>query len=639
VFELRYVFTSSSFLIYVIFNLKKEDILSRLNIVTQSKAQAVVEELYKDLERRIVASPPGLCPIDMSASFLKLCHAQTCGKCVPCRVGLGQLANMLDDVLNGNATLETLESIERTAHVIVQTADCAIGYEAANMVLKGINGFRDDYISHISNGQCQAHLEQPVPCVALCPAGVDIPGYIALVAEGRYADSVRLIRKDNPFPTACALVCEHPCEARCRRSIVDDAINIRGLKRVAVDHSANVPVPANAPSTGKKIAIIGGGPSGLSAAYYLQLMGHQTTVFEQRQYLGGMLLYGIPNYRLPKERLADDINAILSTGVEVKLNTSVGNHDGQIPFEKIREEYDAVYIAIGAHTDKKLGIEGENAEGVMSAVELLRNIGDKNIPDFTGKRVLVVGGGNVAMDVTRSSIRLGAQSTTVLYRRRKADMTALPEEVEGAIAEGAEILELHAPSRIETDENGHVVAMWADPKMTGLISRGRPSPADSGKEPVRIPCDIVIVAIGQDIVADPFEQAGLPVKRNQLLTDDSAEIRGIRGVFSGGDCVTGPATVIKAIATGKVAAANIDNYLGYNHIITADVEIPPAKSYDRPACGRVTMTERPAEERKKDFNLMENCMSDKEACQESRRCLRCDRFGYGVFKGGRTIEW
>ena len=254
--------------------------MSRLSINTKSAAQTTVEQLYKDLERRIVASPPGLCPVDMASAFLKLCHAQTCGKCVPCRIGLGALGKLLDDVLDGEATMETIDLIQQTAEVIADTADCAIGFTAANMVLKGVKGFRDDYEEHVLRGRCLGTLQQPVPCVALCPAGVDIPGYIALVGEGRYADAVRLIRKDNPFPTACALVCEHPCEARCRRNMIDTSVNIRGMKLAAVDNAGEVPVPQKAEPTGKRVAIIGGGPSGLSAAYYLQLMGHQTTVFE-----------------------------------------------------------------------------------------------------------------------------------------------------------------------------------------------------------------------------------------------------------------------------------------------------------------------------------------------------------------------
>ena len=198
--------------------------MSRLTIDTPSRADLVMEQLYKDLERRIESSPPGLCPVDLSRAFLELCHAQTCGKCVPCRVGLGQLNHLIRKVLNGNATMETLDTMEQTAKSIMESADCAIGYEAAHMVYKGLIGYRDDYIEHIKNGRCTCTYNQPVPCVSLCPAHVDIPGYVALVGEGRYADAIRLIRKDNPFPTTCGFICEHPCEARCRRNMIDDSI-------------------------------------------------------------------------------------------------------------------------------------------------------------------------------------------------------------------------------------------------------------------------------------------------------------------------------------------------------------------------------------------------------------------------------
>ncbi|WP_238918756.1 NAD(P)-binding protein [Clostridium sp. YIM B02555] len=611
--------------------------MSRLEISTPNRAQTVVEGLYKDLERRIIASPPGLCPVDMAASFLKLCHAQTCGKCVPCRIGLGQLESLLNDVLNGNASLETIDLIEKTARVILNSADCAIGYEAADMVLKGVTGFRSDYLEHIINDRCICNLDQPVPCVALCPAGVDIPGYIALISEKRYADAVRLIRKDNPFPTTCALICEHPCEARCRRNMIDDSVNIRGLKRYAVDHAGKVPVPACSTATGKRVAIIGGGPGGLSAAYFLSLMGHKVTIFEKREKLGGMLRYGIPNYRLPRKRLEEDIEAIISTGVEIKTGITIGN---DVSLADLKNEYDAIYIAIGAHTDKKIGIEGEESKGVISAVEMLRAIGDNILPDFTDKVVVVVGGGNVAMDVTRSSVRLGAKKVLNVYRRRKVDMTALPEEVEGAVAECCEILTLKAPIKIESDENGQVSALWVKPQMISKIdSYGRPTIVDSDEDEIRIPCDIVIVAIGQGIESRHFAEHGVPVKKGVIEALSSSGIENSKGIFAGGDCVTGPATVIRAIAAGKVAAANIDDYLGFNHIISVDVDIPTARLDDRPACGRVNMLERDSMERKNDFELIEYGMSCAEAHQESFRCLRCDHFGYGVFKGGRVDKW
>ena len=616
--------------------------MSRLKVETPDQAQLTVERLYKDLERHIIASPPGLCPVDLQLSFLKVCHAQTCGKCTPCRIGLGQLQKLMESVLEGKATMKTLQLIEDTANNIMDSADCAIGYEAAHMVLAGLVGFKEDYIHHIKTGKCNSTVNHSVPCIALCPAQVDIPGYIALVGEGRYADAIKLIRKDNPFPTACALICEHPCEARCRRNMIDAAINIRGLKRMAVDNApANtVPVPEKAETTGKRIAIIGGGPSGLAAAYYLELMGHHAVVFEAKSKLGGMLRYGIPSYRFPRERLDQDIEAILSTGVEVHLNTKVGSGEGEIPFGKLREEYDAVYIAIGAHEDKKVGIEGEDSKGVISAVEMLGSIGEEVMPDFKDKTVVVIGGGNVAMDCTRSAIRLGAKKVTIAYRRRKSDMTALPEEIEGAVAEGAELYELKAPHKIEADENGNVVALWAEPQIIGPIDAwGRARPIRAELPLDRIPCDIIVVAIGQGVELRPFEEAGVKVKRGSIAAMDTGELANANGVFAGGDCVTGPATVIRAIAAGKVAAANIDEYLGYEHEISCDVEIPPADLSDKRPCGRIQMKEKEAGERKNNFEEFECGMTVQEACQEASRCLRCDKFGLSALKGGRTFKW
>lgn len=611
--------------------------MSRLSIITENRAQMTIEGLYKDLERRITASPPGLCPVDLASSFLMMCHAQSCGKCVPCRVGLGQLEKLLDSVLDHHADMDTIQVIEKTAQSIFYSADCAIGYEAARMVLKAVRGFRSDFESHIQTGRCSMSLDQPVPCVAQCPAGVDIPGYVALVKEGRYADAVRLIRKDNPLPAVCGLICEHPCETRCRRTMMDDPINIRGLKRFAVEHAGEVPVPKPAASTGKRVAVIGGGPGGLSAAYYLALMGHHVVIYEQRKQLGGMLRYGIPNYRLPRDILDREIRQILSLGIEVHTETCVGENPS---IAKIREEFDAVYLAIGAHIDRKIGIEGEEAEGVVSAVEMLRGIGDGEMPDYTGRKVAVIGGGNVAMDVARSAVRLGADRVQIVYRRRKTDMTAIPEEVEGAMEEGCELLELHAPLRIEQDTQGKVCALWVQPQVIGQISRGRPAPYSAATEPLRLPCDLVLVAIGQGIESREFEKYGIPIRRGGAIEAmDWSGVRDSEGVFAGGDCVTGPATVIRAIAAGKVAAANIDEYLGGHHVISADVEIPSVRLDDRPGCGRVNMKERSAAERVKDFELMECPMTLEEAQQEAGRCLRCDHFGFGIFKGGRVEKW
>ncbi len=616
--------------------------MSRLTILTKDKAQVTMESMYQDLERRIVASPPGLCPVDLTRSFIKMCLAQSCGKCVPCRVGLRQLARLFDNVLDGEATEETVENIKLTAEGIYYSADCAIGYEAAKLALKSVDGCIDDFKSHIHNGFCSCNSNQPVSCVKSCPAGVDIPGYIALVQQGRYADAVRLIRRDNPMPTTCAYICEHPCENRCKRTIIDAPVNIRGLKKMAVDNAGIVPVPECEADTGKKVAIIGGGPGGLSAAYYLALMGHKVTIFEQRKQLGGMLRYGIPNYRFPRKKLDEEIDSILSTGIEVKKNVSVGK---DISFDDITEEYDATYISIGAHADKKMGIEGEDAKsGITSAVEMLRAIGDGDMPDYTGKRVIVIGGGNVAMDVARSSIRLGASKVSIVYRRRKADMTALEEEVVGAEAEGCDVLELMSPVRIKQDEEGNAIGLVVKPQMISKVSHGRPAPKAAAKDEVLLESELIIVAIGQGIETKSFEEHGIKVQRGVISALNTGNItpqdgEDSEGVFAGGDCVTGPATVIKAIAAGKVAAANIDEYLGYNHEITCDVEIPYASNEDKVACGRVEVALREAAERKNDFEPIEYGFSCEEACQEAGRCLRCDHFGFGAFRGGREEQW
>ena len=611
--------------------------MSRLSIEIPNRAQTVLNDLYRDMGRRISASQPGLCPVDMSLNFLRLCHAQTCGKCVPCRVGLGQLAELIERVLDRTATLETIDLIERTAQVIADSADCAIGYEAAHMVLRGVQGFREDYEEHVLHGRCISGLSHPVPCVSTCPAHVDIPGYVSLIRVGRYEDAVRLIRKDNPFPAACAYVCEHPCEGQCRRRMVDDSVNICGLKRYAVDHVGDMPAPERAEDTGKTVAVIGGGPCGLTAAYYLSLMGHKVTVYEQRPKLGGMLRYGIPDYRLPQEILDRDITHILSAGVSVRLGVSIGQ---DLSMENIQNSFDAVYISIGAHTDKKLGLEGEDSTNVISAVEFLRGVGEGIVPDFTGKRVCVIGGGNVSMDATRTALRLGAEQVTCVYRRRVEDMTALAEEIEEAMAEGCQILPLQAPARIEADEEGKVAALWTRPQLIGRYGRdGRPSPGNAQAKEFRIPCDYVIVAIGQAIEAKPFEAIGVSTKRGAIQADLTSSVPGVDNVFAGGDAVSGPATVIRAVAAGKVAAANIDNFLGFNHKIRTEVEIPPAHMTNMPPCGRVNLRNRTLESYTGNFSLVKEGMTDEEAHQEASRCLRCDHFGFGSFKGGRKTEW
>lgn len=609
--------------------------MARLSVAPRAKDDSKFATFLDEYERRVEATPPGMCAVAMQLDLLRAGGCQTCGKCVPCREGIVHIETLLEEVLAFSADSDALDEIRAQATVVRDTADCAIGWHAAEVLLAGLDTFKEEFESHVKQGKCREGIAQTVPCETLCPAHVNVPAYIALAGSGDYAGAIGMVRKDNPFPTACAFVCEHPCENRCRRTLIDAPINIRGIKKFAVDQLAadQVPTPAPAAPTGKKVAIVGGGPSGLTCAYFCALMGHEVHVLEMRKQLGGMMRYGIPAYRFPRERLDEDIRAIVSSG-NVTVHTECRiDAEGM---RRLSEEYDAVYVAIGAQGGKTLKLNGADAEGVMSAVDLLTKIGDGDYPDFTGKNVVVVGGGNVAMDCARTSVRAGAASVTVAYRRRLEDMTALRAEIDSAMQEGVEMMTLQAPDHIEV-EDGRAVALHTQPQFIGPVKRGRPAPQKADKPLVRAPADVVLIAVGQDIESAPFEEAGMQADRTYFEADDGLKSVGsLDNVFVGGDCQVGPKTVIIAIGAGKVAARNIDDYLGFNHELDCGVEVPPAAANWRQPCGRVNIVERPARERKGDFNAVEVEMSAEEAFQEARRCLRCDHFGCGVLDEGRV---
>ncbi|MBQ4486170.1 MAG: FAD-dependent oxidoreductase, partial [Oscillospiraceae bacterium] len=404
-------------------------------LVKRGNMNERIDIVLNKFRSRMTSYPPGMCPLVLYRSLLQISMNQTCGKCVPCRDGLVEVDRLLLSVINGYADKDTLSKIESMCRMIARTADCAVGVVAADLILDSLTEFADEYESHINARKCVENVNQTIPCITLCPAHVDVPGYVSLIHAKDYEGAVKKIREKNPFPTACAMVCEHPCERKCRRKIIDDAINIRGLKKYAIDQvsAADVELPPKNVSTGKSIAVIGGGPSGLTAAYFLSLMGHHVDIYEEHEKLGGMLRYGIPEYRLPKKRLDEDISAILSAGdIDVRYNCKVGIDIG---FDEIKDSHDAVYLGLGAQLGNRMPMDGADGKNVIPAADFLQLVANGNAPDLTGKKVVLIGGGNVAMDAARTAVRLNARTIHVFTRKRD-DYTALASEIEGAMQEG-----------------------------------------------------------------------------------------------------------------------------------------------------------------------------------------------------------
>ena len=497
------------------------------------------------------------------------------------------------------------------------------------------------------DNQKQCHESGTAPCKTACPAHIAVQGYINLAAQGRYLDALKLIKQDNPFPAVCGSICNRRCEEACTRGDVDRAVAIDEIKKFVAEQELQADkryIPKVITHRGiadpypEKIAIIGAGPAGLSCAYYLANMGYENvTVFDKNEVPGGMLTLGIPSFRLEKDVVNAEIEVLREMGVHFQCGVEIGK---DLTIDQLREQgYKGFYLAIGAQKSAPIGVPGEDLSGVYGGVDFLRKVNLGKKPRI-GKKCAVIGGGNVAMDVCRSAVRLGARKVSCVYRRRQEDMTALPEEVEGAVAEGVELVTLQAPVRIETDANGHAVALWTQPQIIGeMDKKGRPAPEKAKRSEKRIAADVVVVAIGQGVETHGFEQTKIAIKRGAFVAEASGQIDNMDGVFAGGDCVTGPATVIRAIAAGKVAAANIDEYLGFHHEIDPGVEIPTARLNNKPPHGRIDTTEREAGERKHDFKCIECGLTDEEAYSEASRCLRCDHFGYGIFRGGRKGKW
>ncbi|MDZ7376158.1 MAG: FAD-dependent oxidoreductase [candidate division KSB1 bacterium] len=472
------------------------------------------------------------------------------------------------------------------------------------------------------------------PCQNVCPAGTNAPAYIAYIAAGRYEDAYLEILNTNPFVSVCGRVCDHPCQFKCRRNQIDETVAIRALKRFAGDYiyqyAKTIPkIPVAATKQPHRIAVIGGGPAGLSAAYFLARLGYPVTVFEAHEVAGGMLAETIPASRLPKDVLQREIQAIQDLGVEIKLNTKIGV---DIPFKKLMEDgYAAFFVAVGMYGDRSLGIEGEDLLGVFQGVDFLRDV-KLGKPTFVkDKRVAIIGGGNTAVDSARTCVRLGAKEVTIIYRRTRDEMPAFRDEIEDSLEEGIKLETLTAPVRI-IGENGKVKALQCirmDLDIFGKDGRRKPVPRKGSEFTFEV--DVVIPAIGE--FADVKELfAGLDV---ETWEDGTIKVNkdgqtSIPNVFAGGDVTTGPATVIKAVGAGQRIAESIDRFLSGDEgkIYPWRVHKPADVPFDpdaEPVDLHLIKPQRiPLEMRIKGFDEVEQVYTPEMAMKEASRCLRCD---------------
>lgn len=577
------------------------------------------------------------CMVDLAKFFLEFVQDESCGKCVPCRVGTKRMLEILDRITKGQGQEGDVERLIKLGEHIKDTALCGLGQTAPNPVLNTIRYFRDEYEEHIKNKYCRASVCASLfvsPCQNSCPAGIDIPRYIEAIQRRSYIEAVEIIREDNPFPSICGRVCNHPCESRCQRAQLDDPIGIRLLKRFVADYELGSwersvkrikKAMAKIESNGKKVAVVGSGPAGLTAAYFLAKWGYQVTVIEEQPILGGMLALTIPSYRLPRDVLNKEIEWILAHGIDVMLNTRVGR---DIALSTLIKDYDAVFLGVGCHKDVPLNIPGEDLPEVVSALTFLKNVSlGKEVS--VGKKVAVIGGGNSALDAARVAKRLRAREVNIIYRRNLEDMPAEKTEIEEAEKEGIKIHCLTAPVRV-VEESGHVVGLECirlEPGKFDKSGRRTPIPVDGSNFILEM--DMVITALGlfqdtEDLVLDDEITLGtgkvIEIDRENMMTS-------IPGVFAGGDCVRGPETVIGAIADGRKSAQTIDKYLNGSNYLSIDKKVIKRQNYlavleeER---NRVEPELLPPEKRRFNFHEVERAYKAEDAYKEACRCLRCD---------------
>ena len=580
------------------------------------------------------------CMVDIARFFLSFTQSESCGKCAPCRLGTTQMLSILNRITSGRGVPGDIERLIEIGAIVRRSSLCGLGQTCANPVITTIANFREEYEAHIHEGRCPAASCDRIiisACQHACPAGIDVPNYVGFIAQGRFEEAVELIKERNPFPAICGRICNHPCETKCRRGELDAPVSIRALKRFAADwYYANVRRPPEPfPVTrSQRVAVVGAGPAGLSCAFFLRKFGYPVTVFEALPVGGGMMGVAIPDFRLPKEVIQQEIRYIEARGVEIRYNSPVTTQRGVE--ELMKEGFDAVFIAAGAQRSQIIGIPGE-LEGIDGLLYGLRFLRDVKVGKKVrvGRRVGVIGGGNTAMDAARTARRLGAEEVHVFYRRSREEMPVSAREYQEAVEEGIHIHCLVNPTRI-IHENWEVKGLECVRMIPGEADetgRRRPLPVEGSEFSVEL--DMVIPAVGQapdlsflteDTKLERVRWGLLRVNPNNLSTN-------VPGIFAGGDFVAGPTTVIQAIASGRRAAIAIDKYLrrDTSRVVIRDEKLPPEQeaqtevAEEMEARPRVEIPVLPPEQRLGGFTEVEIGYSEQEARQEALRCLRCDR--------------
>jgi len=579
------------------------------------------------------------CMVEIARFFLSFTQSESCGKCAPCRLGTTQLLEILTRITQGIGREEDFQTIKELGETIMETSLCGLGQTAPKPALSTLKYFLEEYEEHIMEHRCAgATCDSMVisACQHACPAGIDVPNYIAAIASGKYEKAVEIIMERNPFPAVCGRICVHPCEFKCRRGELDDPVAIRSLKRFASDWYYNNIGKAKEPfpvTKDQKVAVVGAGPAGLTCAYFLSKIGYEVTVFEAQPVAGGMLGITVPEFRLPRRVIQAEVAHIESCGVRICYNSPIdARHTVN---DLIKEGYGAVFIAGGAQASKRIEIPGEEEGlgGLYYGLQFLTDIRAGKEIKLKGK-VVVLGGGNVAIDVARTALRVGAQDVQIFYRRTREEMPAWEKDIEEALEEGIVINPSWAPRQI-IHRGGKVIGIDFTRSMTVFDEEGHSSLRVDEEVTQLVKADTIIISIGQapDI---SFLSKDSQLERalwGSLVVDENSLATNIPGVFAGGDFTTGPSIVIEAIASGRRAALAIDKYLKGER---GRVEIIDEKSAMREDIGLAldeeTTEERPRieiqfekpEERIADFREVERGFTQEDAHREAVRCLRCD---------------